>query len=365
MSSRRAVVDRLRAVYHRAMRELVAALCSEGCAGRAPGTPGGREGRRIVAEALAAAGLEVTEQAVPGCGGANLLAAIPAAGESLATTQRWVLLGAHHDHLGRHGSETYWGADDNAAAVAILVQVADALAREPPARRGVLIAAFDGEEPPHFLSDGMGSEWYAAHPPVALDRIDVALCMDLVGHALGEPGFPAEVRGSVFALGAERSAGTAEHFDALATSEPGLWMRRLDAEIIPPLSDYHAFWTRSVPFVFLTCGRSRHYHTPEDTPEKLDYPKMEALARWLQRWTRETCARPEARIPFDDHRDDAASVRTLIALTRALEPLSPLATAGREMAEALLARCDVQGRLSTSGRQELAGLLQQLEAGLG
>jgi len=347
------------------MRELVEALCSERCAGRAPGTAGGREGRRIVAEALSAVGLEVTQLAVPGCDGANVLAAIPAAGASLASTERWVLLGAHHDHLGRHGGETYWGADDNAAAVAILVQVAGALAREPPARRGVLIAAFDGEEPPHFLSDGMGSEWYAAHPPVALDRIDIMLCMDLVGHALGEPAFPAEVRGSVFALGAERSPGTAAHLDALVASEPGLWVRRLDAEIIPPLSDYHPFWTRRVPFVFLTCGRARHYHTPDDTPDRLDYPKMEALARWLQRWTRETCARPEARFSFDNHRDDAASVRTLIALTRALEPMSPMAKAGRQVAEGLLARCDGQGRLATAARQELASLLQRLEAGLG
>ena len=346
------------------MRELVEALCSERCAGRAPGTPGGRQGRRIIADALAAAGLEVTEQPVPGCGGANLLSAIPAAGASIATTERWVLLGAHHDHLGRHGSATYWGADDNAAAVAILADVAGALAREPPLRRGVLIAAFDGEEPPHFLSDGMGSEWYAAHPPVPLDRIDAMLCMDLVGHALGDPRLPAEVRGTVFALGAERSAGTAAHLDAIAHSEPDLWMRRLDAEIIPPLSDYAAFWTRAVPFVFLTCGRWQHYHTPDDTPDKLDYAKMAALARWLQRWTRETCARPEPRIQFHNHRDDAASVRTLIAVTRALEPVAPQAAASRRMAEALLDRCDRRGRLSTADRQEVAALVQLLESGL-
>ena len=346
------------------MRELVEALCSERCAGRAPGTPGGREGRRIIADALAAGGLAVSEQAVPGCEGANLLSAIPAAGSSIAATRRWVLLGAHHDHLGRHGRATYWGADDNAAAVAVLVEVARALAREPPARRGVLIAAFDGEEPPHFLSDAMGSEWYAAHPPVPLERIDAMLCMDLVGHAIGAAGLPAEVRGTVFALGAERSAGTGAHLDAIAHGEPDLWLRRLDAEIIPPLSDYAAFWTRAVPFVFLTCGRWQHYHTPEDTPDKLDYGKMAALARWLQRWTRETCARPEPRIEFKNERDDASSVRTLIAMTRALEPVVPQAMVGRQLAEALLARCDAHGRLATADRQQVAGLVQMLEGGL-
>jgi hypothetical protein len=346
------------------MRELVEALCSEGCAGRAPGTPGGREGRRIIAAALAAHGIAVHEQPVPGCGGANLLATIPAAGASVDTTERWVLLAAHHDHLGRHGSETFWGADDNAAAVAILVEAAGALAREPPAQRGVILAFFDGEEPPHFLAVGMGSEWYAAHPTVPLDRIDAMLCMDLVGHAVGGPHFPAEVRGTVFALGAERSAGTAAHLDALADAEPGVWMRRLDAEIVPPLSDYAAFWSAGVPFVFLTCGRWQHYHTPNDSPEKLDYPKMAALARWLQRWTRDTCARPAPRIRFANERDDAASARTLIALTRALEPIAPRAAVGRRMAEALLARCDARGRLAAADLRDLRGLLHELESEL-
>ncbi len=369
------------------LRALVEALCSDRCAGRAPGTPGGEAGREIIADAFAAAGVTVSEQPVPGCSGANLVASIPAAdttenawsvGGSPAGTHRgrvwepsegshvdrWVLLAAHHDHLGRHGRSTYWGADDNASAIAVLVAVAGALARDRPQRRGVLLAAFDSEEPPYFLSDAMGSEWYAAHAPVPLDRIDMMLCMDIVGHALGDERFPPDVRSSIFALGAERSAGTAAHLDALAEAEPGLWVRRLDAEIIPPLSDYDAFWNRSVPFLFLTCGRSRHYHTPEDTPEKLDYEKMAALARWLERWTRETCARPEARVTFENRRDDASTLRTMVAVLRSLEPLSPQARSGREMAEVLLTKCDAHGRLGAADRRDVGELMRRLEAGL-
>jgi Peptidase family M28 len=345
------------------VRQLVEALCSERCAGRAPGTPGGIEARRIITDALAAGGISVTEQPVPGCRGANLLAAIPAAGLSVEATERWVLLGAHHDHLGRQGRQIFRGADDNAAAVAVVVEVAVALAREPAARRGVLVATFDGEEPPHFLTKSMGSEWYAAHPPVALNRIDAMMCMDLVGHAIGDERFPADVRGTVFALGGERSAGTGAHLDALAQAEPGLWVRRMDAEIIPPLSDYEPFWSRAVPFVFLTCGRWRHYHTPEDTPDKLDYTKMVALARWLERWTRETCARPEGKIQFSNSRDDASTVRTLITLTRSLESFAPEAAVGRKMAETLLAKCDARGRLPPGEREHVTALVRLLEAG--
>ncbi|HYH95034.1 M28 family peptidase, partial [Hyalangium sp.] len=77
-------------------------------------------------EAFREAGLEPVEQPVPGCDGANILA--PLRGEQ----DRWVLVGAHYDHLGHVGGHTYHGADDNAAAVAILLEVARALRRSPP-----------------------------------------------------------------------------------------------------------------------------------------------------------------------------------------------------------------------------------------
>lgn len=149
-------------------------MCSDLCAGRAPGTPGGISARLVVVEALRARGLHVSEQPIPRIGGANVLAALP--GQS----DRWVLVAAHYDHLGAHDGAMFRGADDN-AAVAILVEVAAALARERPAGRGVLVATFDSEEPPHFLTPSMGSMCFLRDPPVPLDRIDPMICMDLVG----------------------------------------------------------------------------------------------------------------------------------------------------------------------------------------
>ncbi|HYI02886.1 M28 family metallopeptidase, partial [Hyalangium sp.] len=235
----------------------------------------------------------------------------------------------------------------------------------PPRGRGVLFAAFDGEEPPHFLSDSMGSEHYARHPTVPLNTIDLMICMDLVGHAVGPEGLPAEIRQSVFALGAERSEGTGALVERLSRAEPGVVIRRLDAETVPPLSDYWGFWRRSVPFLFLSNGRWRHYHTPEDTPDKLDYPKIEATARWLERLVRETCARPEGKIRFlEDVRDDASTLRSLISLTAKLEAVSPMAALARETAELLLTRCDRTGRLADEERASLQVLMSRIESGL-
>lgn len=338
------------------LQSIVEDLCSDACAGRAPGTPGGREARRVVAGAMRAAGLDPFEQEVPGCRGANVIAKLDGA------MDRYVLVGAHFDHLGRQGDRVFRGADDNAAAVAILVEAARRLARRRPDGRGVIFAAFDGEEPPHFLTGAMGSRRFAKSPPVPLERIDMMVCMDLVGHAFGPEGVPGEVRTSVFALGAERSAGTAEVVDRIARAEPGVVVRRADVDIVPPLSDYEPFQRREVPFLFLTSGRWRHYHTPEDTPEKLDYPKMEATARWLERYVRDTCARPEPQIAFQSwSADDAATLRSVIDVLTPLAELSPEAEMALSMAQDLLASAGKNNRLPSARRGEAAALIQALE----
>lgn len=338
------------------MRPLVEALCSDECAGRAPGTPGGLRARRIVTDAFREAGLTPVEQKI--AVGANVLATVP------GTTDRWVMVAAHYDHLGQDGRDVFRGADDNAAAVAILVEVARGLAREK-LKRGVIFAAFDAEEPPHFLQNTMGSQEWVRRPTVPLDRVDLMVCMDLVGHAFGPPGTPEDVRQTLFALGAERSVGTSAHVDALARAVPGVVVRRADAEIIPPLSDYEAFWQKEIPFLFLSCAHGRHYHTPQDTPERLDWAKMEATARWLERFVRETCARPEPRIAWSPGaRDDASSLRALIEIGRSLADVLPPAIEGVAVASALLEACDRNGKLPESKRPQLAMLARMLEQGL-
>jgi hypothetical protein len=340
------------------MRDLVMELCSDRCAGRAAGSEGGRHARKLVIEALRASGLDPQAQEIPRMGGANVLATI--AGD----TDRFVLVGAHYDHLGKEGRAIYRGADDNAAAVAILVEVARALAARPPRGRGVIIAAFDAEEPPHFMNDTMGSLHFTRHPIVPLERIDLMICMELVGHALGGAHLPGAVKDSLFLLGAERSEGTLSHVHALARSEPGLILRPADAEVIPPLSDYLGFWKRKRPFVLLTGGRSRHYHTTHDDPEHLDYARLGATARWLERFVRDQCARPDSPFVFRNDRDDLITMESLREIFTALAPVSPLAQQGLETELRLRKQLRRDRTLPPAAQGELAMLVGALESGL-
>ena len=298
-------------------------------------------------------------QPVPGCG-ANVIGRIAGSGP---VSDRAVLLAAHYDHLGQiAGGKAYWGADDNAAAVAILVDVARHLAsRRDKLDRQILVAAFDGEEPPHFLEDTMGSIYYVQHPTVPLDQLDTMVCMDLVGHALGQPNYPEEVRQTLFVLGAELSEGTSALVDRIAERASGVQPRRLHLDVVPPLSDYYAFRRVGVPVLFLTCGRWEHYHQVSDTPEKLDYDKIVATGDFLTELTVELSNRPEVMVDIDEHgHDDAVSVETLRVLARQLAPhvpdLDELLPELDDMAE--LAQ---HGPLPSERRHLLSALMLQLE----
>ncbi len=296
--------------------------------------------------ALREAGLDPHEQRVPGCGGANVLARID------GDVDRYVLVGAHFDHLGTVGRDVYWGADDNAAAVGVLVEVARAIAAERDGR-GVIIAAFDGEEPPYFLTGAMGSQEFVRRNR---DPIDFMVCMDLVGHRFGPEGVPDEAGASLFALGSERSAGTHALVSSLKRAEDGVIVRPADAEIVPPLSDYQAFWERRIPFLFLSAGRSRVYHTPDDTPDKLDYGKLAATARWLTRFVRASRTRDES--PFIDAGLDRG---TLDELGELLAALGPEAAIAQPYVKKLRAACDRHGNLPAARRHEVGRLVAMLE----
>jgi hypothetical protein len=172
------------------------------------------------------------------------------------------------------------------------------------------------------------------------------------------------VRDSLFVLGTERSEGTAARVDADATAVPGVVARRLDAEVIPPLSDHLAFWQARVPFVLLTGTRSAGYHTVHDTPDRLDWDRIDGASRWLERFVRGQCARPEDRVRFRDVRDDASTLDALRAMLSPLAGVSPLVAPALGQIASLRARCDRDGRLPDALQPEVPRLVAGIESAL-
>ena len=147
-----------------------------------------------------------------------------------------------------------------------------------------------------------------------------------------------------------------------SVTAPGLVVRRADAEVIPPLSDHWPFWRASVPFMLLTCGRWEHYHAVTDTPDRLDYAKIAATAKWLEALVRAACARPELKVTFTNARDDVSSLRSVIAVLTELQAVSELAAVALAQAEELLDGCDEHGVSPVPKR--VAALVGQIEAAL-
>jgi hypothetical protein len=119
----------------------------------------------------------------------NVMARLP--GRRGASSGLPILLAAHYDTCG-----PYPGADDNAAAIAAALLAAESLAADP-IDADVVLAFFDAEEPPYFLSPSMGSTFFYEHQ--RQDDFRCAVVMDLVGHDVGLPG----LENTLFLMGAE------------------------------------------------------------------------------------------------------------------------------------------------------------------
>lgn len=183
-----------------------------------------------------------------------------------------VVFSAHLDHLGVgepvEGDSIYNGALDNASGSAALLEVARAFAglAKPP-RRSVLFLAVTAEE-----KGLLGSDYFAAHPTVPLERIVANVNQD--GLAILYP-----LRQMV-PMGAEHSTlGTTVE---RAASQIGIELAPdpFPEEVFFVRSDQYSFVRRGVPSLFLFMGlqsdpgvdaaarfhewgRTR-YHTPQD-----------------------------------------------------------------------------------------------------
>ena len=195
-----------------------------------------------------------------------------------------IVVGAHYDSV--RGSP---GANDNASGVAALLEIGRSLKGLAP-RRTVRLVAFVNEEPPFFYGDEMGSGVYARAARARGDDIRLMMSLEMLGAYSDAPGsqrYPPLLgwfypnRGNFIAFVsniASRHAlkrtvaafrtGTAFPSESLAA--PG---------IVPGVSwsDQLSFWREGYPAIMVTDTafyRYPHYHTAQDTPEKIDYARM-------------------------------------------------------------------------------------------
>jgi hypothetical protein len=201
--------------------------------------------------------------------GKNVGAILPGSDPKLK--DEWILLSCHLDHLGTKGDKLFAGADDDASGCAMLLEVAErfALQKAKP-KRTIVFVAFDQEE-----SGLLGSTHFAAKPPLAFGQMKACLTADMIGRSMGNV-----MDEYVFALGSESSKELRQLLEETPPKE-GLKAGRIGADIIGTRSDYGPFRDRNVPFLFFSTGIHPDYHTPNDTPDRIDFEKARKICNWI------------------------------------------------------------------------------------
>jgi hypothetical protein len=244
--------------------------------GRQAGTRGGRAAAGYIVEQLRKFGLR---GAGPdggfvqsfGEGSGNILALLPGGDSKLR--DEVILVGAHYDHVGygsrrnSYGPTGYIhnGADDNASGVASVLELADALRQLPSApKRSILLALWDAEE-----AGLLGSKHFVGEPTVPLNRIVLAVNMDMVGRLRDDR---VELFGSRSAAGLRRIVSQSNGESNL--SFDFTWEMKAN-------SDHHTFFSRRIPTIMPHTGLHDDYHRPSDDAHKVNAEGIRRVTQWL------------------------------------------------------------------------------------
>ena len=204
-----------------------------------------------------------------------------------------VIVGAHYDSVA--GAP---GANDNGSGVAALLELARSLRDWRPALTWRFVA-FVNEEPPFFKSAQMGSRVHAERASARGEKILAMFSLETIGFYADAPGsqkypFPFRWfypdRGDFLAFVANPASRALVHktldafraaaqFPSEGVAAPR-WIPGVD------WSDQWSFWREGYPGVMITDTapfRYPHYHTPRDTPDKVDYGRLARVVRGLER----------------------------------------------------------------------------------
>jgi hypothetical protein len=211
-----------------------------------------------------------------------------------------LLLGAHYDSVIDAPC-----ADDNATSVALNLAIAERMMAEP-LERDLIIALYDAEEPPYFLTAQMGSTRFFEDHCADLDFAG-AIITDLIGHdfALSDllkvpPMISKLFKGAekiVFMTGSESDGVFPNLVEEASKNHPALRIFPTLNSYVGSMSDHHAFAGNGKPFLFFSCGQGRYYHHEEDTLDWINFTKLAGLTDFIHDILTRLDATPAGKAP--------------------------------------------------------------------
>jgi Zn-dependent M28 family amino/carboxypeptidase len=211
--------------------------------------------------------------------------------EKSGTEDRAIVVGAHYDTV--PGTP---GADDNASAVAGMLELAR-LVRDCTSRRRLIFAAFVNEEPPCFGSYNMGSMVYARHLRDEKVPVEFMVSLEMIGYfqAGAVQRYPLPGMGLFYPKTADFIGVVGNFRSSRYVSQLKKGIRRhssIDAQSLTApeffgginLSDNSSFWRHGFKAVMVTDTsffRNSNYHQETDTIDTLDFESMVEVVKGL------------------------------------------------------------------------------------
>lgn len=192
-----------------------------------------------------------------------------------------IVISGHYDHIGAENDTTInYGADDNASGSAGVMETAKAFQQAANdgirPRRSILFINFSGEE------IGLrGSDYFVDNCPIDLDSVVLNINMDMIGRNAHND---EENKNTVYVITKGKHDGftkrTAKRIgkgndSLLVSTHPG-FSEKMTWSIS---SDHFRFSRKNIPIACFFTGLHPDYHTPRDTPDKINYEKLTEICK--------------------------------------------------------------------------------------
>ncbi|MBE6214750.1 MAG: M28 family peptidase [Bacteroidales bacterium] len=276
------------------------------CNGRGTGTAGGSEAAFWISRKFEGAGLlPVTEGygshfvTPTGASGHNIIGMIP--GALSMPRDRYIIVGAHYDHLGVLDGKIYPGADANASGTVVLTSLADIFGAMKEMGKvydtNIIFVAFDAKE---MGMSGSASLWKLIDysmlkdpltgESVTKDKIKAMVNIDQIGSSLspvhrdredyllmlGNESLPKDKRMNIEACNMLHDI----NLD-LCLSYYG---SKTFTDVFYRLSDQKVFVENKIPAVFFTSGITMNTNKTRDNAESLNYEVLRKRINLIYRW---------------------------------------------------------------------------------
>ena len=208
--------------------------------------------------------LKINNKYIPKYGSQNVIGYIPPIKKGLFHPEKYIVLSAHFDHLGKMGQAIFPGANDNASGVAMLLSMAKYYVKNP-SKYGIVLCFFSGEE-----AGLEGSRYFVDHPYFKLKKVKFVLNIDIMGGASE----------NITVVNGTKHTKAFDKLVDINTSKnyiPAVKKRGATAN-----SDHYFFSQMGVPAFFIYSGGVvKNYHDIYDTAENTPLNKFDEVQSLL------------------------------------------------------------------------------------